>query len=204
MPTCCFLQNVRTVSQEEFFKLGDSITSCLKAIIFCSTNGNGGFEDFVLIKLKELQDDLLAKLKSTMEETVEAGDECSLLVKLKRLCEMQLQMSIPIKCFYEVSIRILTEYRHMNSMNSEVCIILSELPVLLRASKYSSANIERLPIVNKFWRTCKEQLIVPDEKEDEDAKNEYFEEMNRAADGIGTAKLVVNRLPKVKLGSLAY
>ncbi|KAF5175680.1 Cohesin subunit sa-3 [Thalictrum thalictroides] len=119
-------QNFRTVLQlikEAFFKHGDkdSIRSCIKALVFCSSNSQGELQDFAQNKLKELEDDLLAKLKSAMEEVAGGDDEYSLLVNLKRLYELQLQKSVPLESFYENFVRILVGRR---DMDSEVVIFL--------------------------------------------------------------------------------
>ncbi|PIA39433.1 hypothetical protein AQUCO_02600110v1 [Aquilegia coerulea] len=113
-------QNFRTVLQlikEAFFKHGDkdSIRSCIKALIFCSSNSQGELQDFAQNKLKELEDDLLAKLKSAMEEVAGGDDEYSLLVNLKRLYELQLQKSVPLESLYEDFVRILVGHRDMDS-----------------------------------------------------------------------------------------
>ncbi|KAL5701477.1 peptidyl-prolyl cis-trans isomerase precursor [Ranunculus cassubicifolius] len=112
-------QNFKTVLllvKEAFFKHGDrdSVRSCIKAFIFCSSNSQGELQDFAHTKLKELEDDLLAKLKSAIEEVEGGEDEYSLLVNLKRLHELQLQKPIPMENLYEDLVKILVGYRHMD------------------------------------------------------------------------------------------
>lgn len=267
-------QNFKTVLQlirEAFFKHGDKDTfrSCIKAIIFCSTNSQGELQDFAQNKSKELEDDLLAKLRSAMEEVVGGDDEYTLLVSLKRLHELQLHKSVSIENFYEDFVKILVGHRNLEPevvaflllnmhwhvnwslsnvyedsvsesslssllskrdtlfeqleyfldnppetregvrslLASRVCIILSELWVLFKNSKYSSTKLERLgfcpdtPTLMKFWRLCEQQLKISDETEDEIADSEYIEETNRDAVLIGAAKLVaIDVVPKDYLG----
>lgn len=56
--------------KEAFFKHGekDAIRSCVKAINFCSTDSQGELQDFARTKLKELEDEIVAKLKSAVKE----------------------------------------------------------------------------------------------------------------------------------------
>ncbi|XP_010244638.1 PREDICTED: sister-chromatid cohesion protein 3 isoform X2 [Nelumbo nucifera] len=99
-------QNFKTVLQlikDAFFKHGekDALRSCVKAIIFCSTESQGELQDFAQNKLKELEDELMTKLKSAIKEVAEGDDEYSLLVNLKRLYELQLAKSVPIESLFE-------------------------------------------------------------------------------------------------------
>ena len=66
-------QNFKTVLQlmkEAFYKHGDKDTlrSCVKAMNFCNSESRGELQDFAQNKLKELEDELIAKLKSAMKE----------------------------------------------------------------------------------------------------------------------------------------
>lgn len=56
--------------KEAFFKHGekDALRSCVKAINFCSTESQGELRDFAEIKMKELEDELIAKIKSAIIE----------------------------------------------------------------------------------------------------------------------------------------
>ncbi|KAI8522779.1 hypothetical protein RHMOL_Rhmol13G0023100 [Rhododendron molle] len=99
-------QHFKTVLQlvkEAFCKHGekDILRGCVKAINFCNTESRGELQDFAQNKLKELEDELIAKLKSAMREVANGDDEYSLLVTLKRLYELQLSRSVPIESLYE-------------------------------------------------------------------------------------------------------
>lgn len=68
-----FFQHFKSVLQllkEAFCKHGekDILRGCVKAINFCSTESRGELQDFAQNKLKELEDELIAKLKSAMRE----------------------------------------------------------------------------------------------------------------------------------------
>ncbi|KAM1228986.1 hypothetical protein ACFX13_008223 [Malus domestica] len=99
-------QNFKTVLQlikEAFFKHGEreALRSCVNAINLCSTESQGELKDFARNTLKELQDELIAKLKSAMKEVADGGDEYPLLVNLKRLYELQLTRAVSTDTLYE-------------------------------------------------------------------------------------------------------
>lgn len=56
--------------KEAFFKHGEkeALRSCVRAINFCSTESQGELQDFARNKLKELEDELTAKLKAAIKE----------------------------------------------------------------------------------------------------------------------------------------
>ncbi|CAA7398500.1 unnamed protein product [Spirodela intermedia] len=88
-------QNFRTILElifDAFFKHGekDALRSCIKAITFCSSESQADLQDFAQNKLKELENELVTKLKIAMKEVAMGADEYSLLVNLKRLYEVQL------------------------------------------------------------------------------------------------------------------
>ncbi|XVF72517.1 hypothetical protein PTKIN_Ptkin12aG0127600 [Pterospermum kingtungense] len=112
-------QNFRTTLQlikDAFFKHGekDSLRSCVKAIKFCSTESRGELQDFSRNKLKELEDELIDKLKSAIKEVINGEDEYSLLVNLKRLYELQLSRPVSIEDLYEDCITILHSFRNLD------------------------------------------------------------------------------------------
>lgn len=111
-------ENFRAVLQlmkEAFFKHGekDALRSCVKAMNFCSTGSRGELQDFTQNKLKELEADLTAKLKSAIKGVVDGDDEYSLLVNLKRLYELQLLRSVPIEGLYEDFAMILRTFQNI-------------------------------------------------------------------------------------------
>lgn len=57
---------------EAFFKHGEkeALRSCVKAIKFCSIESQGELKDFAANTLKNIEDELVAKLKSAMKEAV--------------------------------------------------------------------------------------------------------------------------------------
>ncbi|MCL7023817.1 hypothetical protein MKW94_013499, partial [Papaver nudicaule] len=95
--------------KEAFFKHGEKepLRSCVKAMNYCSTDSQGELQDCAHTKLKELEDELLTKLKSTMKQVEEWDDDYSFLVNLKRLYELHLAKSVPFETLYEDFVRIL-------------------------------------------------------------------------------------------------
>lgn len=70
-----FLQNFKTVLQlikDVFFKHGEkeALRSCVKAVMFCSSDSQGELQDFAHNKLKDIEDELIAKLKSALKAVV--------------------------------------------------------------------------------------------------------------------------------------
>lgn len=102
--------------REAFFKHGDkdSLRSCVKAIDFCAKESKGELQDFANNKLKELGDELIAKLKTALKELVDGDDEYPLLVNLKRLYELQLARSVPIDSLFEEFSSMLRNFRNVN------------------------------------------------------------------------------------------
>ncbi|XP_058083552.1 sister-chromatid cohesion protein 3 [Magnolia sinica] len=99
-------QNFKTVLQlikDAFFKHGEKTTlrSCVKAITFCSAESKAELQDFAQNKLKELENELIVKLKFAMKDAVVGDDEYSLLVNLKRLYELQLEKCVPNESVYD-------------------------------------------------------------------------------------------------------
>lgn len=73
----CYLafQSFKTVLQlikDAFFKHGDkdSLRSCVKAMRFCSNESKGELQDFAQNKLKELENELIVKLRFAMKDAV--------------------------------------------------------------------------------------------------------------------------------------
>lgn len=56
--------------KDAFFKHGDkdALRSCVKAINYCTTRSQGELQDFAQNKLKELEDELISKLKTAIRE----------------------------------------------------------------------------------------------------------------------------------------
>ncbi|KAG4393985.1 hypothetical protein AAZX31_03G187600 [Glycine max] len=108
-------KNLLQLVKEAFFKHGDKdpLRACVKAIDFCCIESQGELQDFARNKLKELEDEIIAKLKSAIKEVLDGGDEYSLLVNLKRLYELQLKRSVPINSLYEDIVTVLRGNRDM-------------------------------------------------------------------------------------------
>lgn len=68
-------QNFKTIMElfvDAFFKHGekDTLRSCIKAITFCSTDSQADLQDYARNKLKDLENELLVKLKSAIKQVV--------------------------------------------------------------------------------------------------------------------------------------
>ena len=129
---------------DAFFKHGekDALRSCIKAITFCCTECQADLKDYAENKLKNLEDELVLKVKTAIKEVevclirvvffclcqshehnmirlaLQAGDdEYSLLVNLKRLYELQLSKPVKNDSLFEDMYRILS---HLRDMDNEV------------------------------------------------------------------------------------
>ncbi|KAI3449562.1 hypothetical protein Pfo_006227 [Paulownia fortunei] len=102
--------------REAFFKHGekDALRSCVKAIKFCAIESRGELQDFAQNQVKELEDELIAKLKSAIKDVVNGGDEYSLLVNLKRLYELQLSHKVPLESLYQDLVLVLQSFRNID------------------------------------------------------------------------------------------
>ncbi|KAB1203030.1 Sister-chromatid cohesion protein 3 [Morella rubra] len=138
-------QNFKSVLQlikEAFFKHGEKVAlrSCVRAINFCSTESQGELQDFARNKLKELEDELVAKLKAAIKEVADGDDEYSLLVNLKRLYELQLSRVVPIENLYEDIVMALRTFRNME--DEVVSFLLLNLYLHLAWCLHSIVNSE--------------------------------------------------------------
>ncbi|KAG9457523.1 hypothetical protein H6P81_002031 [Aristolochia fimbriata] len=120
-------QNFKTVLQlikDAFFKHGEKETlrSCVKAISFCVTESKADLQDFAENKLKELENELILKIKSAMSDVTMGDDDYLLLVNLKRLYELQLSRFVPIEGFYEDMAGICRNFRNTDSV--VLCFVL--------------------------------------------------------------------------------
>ncbi|KAG8067397.1 hypothetical protein GUJ93_ZPchr0005g15585 [Zizania palustris] len=104
---------------DAFFKHGDKDTlrSCIKAITFCCTNGQADLQNYAENKLKNIEDELVVKVKTAIKEVETGDDEYSLLVNLKRFYELQLSKPVTNDGLFEDMYRILS---HLRDMDNEV------------------------------------------------------------------------------------
>ncbi|XP_077232423.1 sister-chromatid cohesion protein 3 [Tasmannia lanceolata] len=112
-------QNFKSVLQlikDAFFKHGEKETlrSCVKAISFCATESQADLQDFAQNKLKDLENELIVKLKSAIKETKLGDDEYSLLVNLKRLFELQLEKGVSSESLYEDMVGFLQSIKNID------------------------------------------------------------------------------------------
>ncbi|KAG2559025.1 hypothetical protein PVAP13_8NG075300 [Panicum virgatum] len=104
---------------DAFFKHGekDALRSCIKAITFCCTDCQADLKDYAENKLKNLEDELVLKVKTAIKEVEAGDDEYSLLVNLKRLYELQLSKPVKNESLFDDMYRILS---HLREMDNEV------------------------------------------------------------------------------------
>ncbi|XP_021761058.1 sister-chromatid cohesion protein 3-like [Chenopodium quinoa] len=138
-------QNFKTVLQlmkEAFFKHGDKDTlrSCIKAMNFCSVESKGELQEYANNKLKELEDELVEKLKTAMKEVEDGDDEYPLLVNLKRLYELQLSRSVTIDDLYEEFASMLDNFRNVDEEVN--CFLLLNMFLLVNWCLYSVVSSE--------------------------------------------------------------
>ncbi|XP_038879338.1 sister-chromatid cohesion protein 3 [Benincasa hispida] len=139
-------KNVLQLMKEAFFKHGEkeALRSCMKAINLCCIESRGELQDFSRNKLKELEDELFAKLKHAMKELEDGGDEYSLLVNLKRLYEFQLTRPVPMESLYGDIMMILQKFRSVD--DEVVCFLLLNLYLHLAWSLHSIINSETVSL----------------------------------------------------------
>lgn len=141
-------QSFKTVLQlikDAFFKHSekDVLRSCVKAINFCSSESHGELQEFAQNKLKELEDELISKLKSSIKEVADGDDEYSLLVNLKRLYELQLVRSVPIDSVYEDIVNTLENFRNMD--DEVVSFLLLNMYLHVSWCLHSIVNNKTIP-----------------------------------------------------------
>ncbi|ONH93757.1 hypothetical protein PRUPE_8G250900 [Prunus persica] len=138
-------QNFKSVLQlikEAFFKHSEreALRSCVNAVNLCSTESQGELKDFARNTSKELQDELIAKLKSAMKEVADGGDDYPLLVNLKRLYELQLSRAVPDESLYENFVSTIQSYT--NRDDEVVSFLLLNMSLHLEWSLHSIINSE--------------------------------------------------------------
>ncbi|KAG2563877.1 hypothetical protein PVAP13_8KG371000 [Panicum virgatum] len=91
---------------DAFFKHGekDALRSCIKAITFCCTECQADLKDYAENKLKNLEDELVLKVKTAIKE-------------VERLYELQLSKPVKNDSLFEDMYRILS---HLRDMDNEV------------------------------------------------------------------------------------
>ncbi|KAG0470492.1 hypothetical protein HPP92_017192 [Vanilla planifolia] len=101
---------------EAFFKHGeeDALKSCIKSLTFCAIEGQADLRDYAQNKMKDLENELLVKLKSAIKAVMVGGDEYSLLVNLKRLYELQLKKNVSNEDLYDDLTSILRDVKGLD------------------------------------------------------------------------------------------
>ncbi|TVU49759.1 hypothetical protein EJB05_01095, partial [Eragrostis curvula] len=102
---------------DAFFKHGekDTLRSCIKAITFCCKECPDDLQDFAENKLKNIEDELVLKLKTAIKEIEADDDEYSILANLKRLYELQLSKPTKNAGLFEDMHQILSQPMDMDN-----------------------------------------------------------------------------------------
>uniref|UniRef100_A0A1J3K5K3 Sister-chromatid cohesion protein 3 n=1 Tax=Noccaea caerulescens TaxID=107243 RepID=A0A1J3K5K3_NOCCA len=128
--------------KDAFFKHGEkeALRSCVKAITFCASESKGELQDFSRGKLKDLEDELLDKLTSAIEEVKDGNDEYSLLVNLKRLYELQLLKPVLVESMFDEIALTLHNFRNLDE--EVICSLLLNMHMYVAWSLHSIINCE--------------------------------------------------------------
>ncbi|XP_078178938.1 sister-chromatid cohesion protein 3-like [Carex rostrata] len=128
-------QNFKAVMDlisDAFFKHSEKATlrSCIKAIVFCSTEGPADLQDYAQSKLNDLESELVSKLKNAIKEVEAGDDEYSLLVNLKRLYELQLTKPVSSDGLFEDMAGILGSLPEMENEVKSFLLLNMHLSVV--------------------------------------------------------------------------
>ncbi|KAL0389572.1 UNVERIFIED_CONTAM: Sister-chromatid cohesion protein 3 [Sesamum calycinum] len=158
---------------------------------------------FAQNQIKELEDELIGKLKSAIEDVVNGGDEYSLLVNLKRSYEFQLSDKVPLESLYQDLVHILQSFKNIDDEVVSFLLLNMFLHVswclhsVLSSETVSEAALSSL--VEKRDALLEQleyflhnplKLNSDDDAEDEEENREYVEETNADAVMFALAKLV--------------
>lgn len=112
-------QNFTTVLQlikEAFFKHGEANTlkSCVKVITFCASESQADLQDSAQNKLKELEDELVLKLRSAIKQAGVSEDEYSLIVNLRRLYQLQLSKFVSSESLFSDMLGLIKNFSNLD------------------------------------------------------------------------------------------
>jgi len=112
-------QNFMTVLQlikEAFFKHGEANTlkSCVKALTFCASESQADLQDSAQNKLKELEDELVLKLRSAIKQAGVSEDEYSLTVNLRRLYQLQLSKFVSSETLFSDMFGLIKNFSNLD------------------------------------------------------------------------------------------
>lgn len=148
-------KSFKTVLQcikEAFFKHGekDALRSCVRAFNFCASESRGELKDFAVNLVKEVENDLITKLKSVLQEIEDDDDEYSMLVNLKRLYELHLSREFPLGSLYENFSQNLQRFRNTDDEVSSFLLLNMYLHVtwclntIMKSDTVSKATVSSL------------------------------------------------------------
>ncbi|TVU49773.1 hypothetical protein EJB05_01109 [Eragrostis curvula] len=102
---------------DAFFEHGekDTLRSCIKAITFCCNECQDELQNYAENKLKNLEDELVLKVKTAIKEIEADDNKYSLLANVKRLYELQLSKPVKNAGLFEDMHRILSHPRDLDN-----------------------------------------------------------------------------------------
>ena len=102
--------------KKAFFKHGKSNTlkSCVTAITFCATESQADLQDSAQNKLKELEDELVLKLRSARKQAGVSDDEYSLTVNLRRLYQLQLSKFVSSETLFSDMLGLTKDFSNLD------------------------------------------------------------------------------------------
>ncbi|KAH9313099.1 hypothetical protein KI387_028134, partial [Taxus chinensis] len=111
--------NALQLIKDAFFKHGEESTlkSCIKALTFCASESQADLQDSAQHKLKELEDELVLKLRSAIKQAGASEDEYSLTVNLRRLYQLQLLKFVSSETLFTDVLGLVKDF---NNLDDEV------------------------------------------------------------------------------------
>ena len=138
-------QNFMTVLQlikEAFFKHGEANTlkSCVKAITFCASESQADLQDSAQNKLKELEDELVLKLRSAIKQAGVSEDEYSLTVNLRRLYQLQLSKFVSSETLFSDMFGLIKNFSNLDDEVIRLVILNMYLHIAWSLRSIDSKN----------------------------------------------------------------
>ncbi|CAN0879592.1 Sister-chromatid cohesion protein 3 [Linum grandiflorum] len=152
-------QNVNTEALtaivNAFFKHGteEALRSCVRALNFLSVKSNGKLKDVACDELKGLEDELIAKLKSALQEAATERDEDSLVVNLKRLYELQLLKTVRLEDLLDDFCKVCGGFRTGRIPDEVASLLFSNIYLDVAWSLHAVLNSETISeeAVTSLW-----------------------------------------------------
>eukprot|EP00252_Welwitschia_mirabilis_P020326 TRINITY_DN4955_c0_g2_i1.p1 TRINITY_DN4955_c0_g2~~TRINITY_DN4955_c0_g2_i1.p1 ORF type:complete len:753 (-),score=175.27 TRINITY_DN4955_c0_g2_i1:264-2498(-) len=128
--------------KDAFFKHGkeNALKSCVKALIFCATESQADLQDSAQSKLKELEDELVIKLRSAIKQAGVTEDEYALVVNLRRLHQLQLLKFVSNEVLFSDMLGVVKDFSNIDDEVISLVLINMYLHVLWSFRSIQSEN----------------------------------------------------------------